>query len=329
LKLLPPAILNKVSDAEQRVFSFLQQVSFGPSDVALHSLNIGHHEYKRWGEADFVIISTRGILLLEVKGGRVACKNGVWEFTNRNDETNAKKEGPAAQASSAFFSLEKNYLKPKFFRELAGIPMGFGVVLCDVPRLTSTGASTLPELPDEITAYKNDCSGHNSFRDYLEKAFDHWETKRNDPKRLAPSVIARIASELRPNFERVPTLDSQLRHAARDLSQFTDEQYQRMDEIADNERILVSGGAGTGKTFVAAACARYEASEGERKVLLVTRSPFLASFLLTHEFPANVTVSTIEGLATGGCQETWDTVIVDEGQDLCDPVSLDVMDKLI
>ena len=108
MRLIPAQILNCDSAAERRVFNYLAEVGFSAYDVALHSLNIGHHEYKRWGEADFFLIGRRGILLLEVKGGRVACKDGIWEFTNRKDETNRKKEGPAEQAKSAYFSLEKN-----------------------------------------------------------------------------------------------------------------------------------------------------------------------------------------------------------------------------
>ena len=88
MKLVPPKVLNPKSDAESKVFDFLKQAKFSEYDVALHSLNIGQHEYKRWGEADFVILSKRGILLLEVKGGRVACNNGFWEITDLYGKTN-------------------------------------------------------------------------------------------------------------------------------------------------------------------------------------------------------------------------------------------------
>lgn len=330
MKLVPPQVFEFKSAAEKKIFGFLKEISFGPADVALHSLNIGRHEYKRWGEADFVLISRRGIIVLEVKGGRVACRNGIWEFTNRFGETNSKTESPAAQASSAFFSLEKNYLKPKFWKELSRVPSGFGVVFCDVPRFTTEGVSSLPEHPDEITAYEIDCRGHNTFREYLERAFDHWASTKGNPVDLPPHVISKIVTDLRPNFERVPSLDSQLKQTERDFCQFTEEQYERMDEIAENERIFVSGGAGTGKTFVAAACARYEASDPDLKVLLVTRSPFLASFLGAHDFPKNVTTTTLDDLAelTKG-HGPWDTLIVDEGQDMCDSASLDVLEKAL
>lgn len=330
MKLIPAEIIKSDSAAEKRVFNFLKQFSYGPADTALHSLNIGHHEYKRWGEADFLIISRRGILLLEVKGGRVACKDGYWEFTNRFGDKNTKRESPAAQASSAFFSLEKNYLKPILGRELSRIPAGFGVVCTDVPRFIGAEISRLPEHPDEITAYDVDCKGHNTFREYMDRAFDHWSSKRERPVELQPDVINKIVAKLRPNFERVPSLDSQLRHAAKDLCQFTDEQYERMDEIADNDRILISGGAGTGKTFVAAACARYEASDEQNRVLLVTRSPFLATFLRSHSFPENVTIATLDEVpALIDRDGPWNVLIIDEGQDLCDLASLEILERAL
>lgn len=329
MRLVPPQILNCNSAAERKVFDFLKEISFSPYDVALHSLNIGKHEYKRWGEADFFIISKRGILLLEVKGGRVACKNGVWEFTNRYGETNQKGESPAAQAGSAYFSLEKEYLNKTLYKELGGVPRGWGVVFTDIPRLTSERSSPLPEHPDEITAYEGDCRGHNTFKAYLERAFDHWQSCQARPRELTPEVVNRIASFLRPNFERVPSLDLQLRNLRRDLCEFTEEQYERLDEIEENDRIMVSGGAGTGKTFLAAACTRYEAASG-KKVLAVTRSPFLASYLASLDIQGDVTVATIEEVEQlSQSKAAWDCLIIDEGQDLCDPASIDTLDAAL
>lgn len=329
LRLIPPQLINCQSNAERKVFSFLQQISFSQYDVALHSLNIGKHEYKRWGEADFVLIGKRGILLLEVKGGRVACKDGLWEFKDRFGDATTKKESPAAQAKTAFFSLEKNYLKKQFGRELGGVPAGWGVVFTDIDRLINVPASLLPEHPDEITAYEDECRGHNVFKGYLERVFDHWDSLKSNPRHLSPEVVKRIVQFLRPNFEKIPSLNSQLQNSSRDLCQFTDEQYEKLDEISENDRIMVVGGAGTGKTFVAAACARYEAAEG-RSVLLVTRSPFLASFLSSHDLPPSVVVMTMEEVwSLADPLRQWDTLIVDEGQDLSDLESIDRLGKVL
>jgi hypothetical protein len=329
MRLIPSQLLNSDSAAERTIFGYLNEIGFSAYDIGLHSLNIGHHEYKRWGEADFFLISRRGILLLEVKGGRVACKDGIWEFTNRHGETNRKKEGPAEQAKSAYFSLEKNYLHPKFYRELKGVPCGWAVVFTDIPRFASDGSTLLPEHPDEITAYEDECKGHNSFKKFLARAYDHWASKQRSPVDLSPQAVRAIASSLRPNFEQVPSLNSQLRDVEQRLYQFTDEQYEKLDAISDNDRILVTGGAGTGKTFVAAACARYEAAEG-RSVLLVTRSQYLATFLANQGLPETVTVASIEEISQFVDDgKKWDVLIVDEGQDLCSLECLDLVESVL
>ncbi|GLO76498.1 hypothetical protein MACH18_35780 [Phaeobacter italicus] len=329
MKLIPAQILDCDSDAEKKIFGYLTEVGFSAYDVAIHSLNIGHHEYKRWGEADFFLIGRRGILLLEVKGGRVACKNGIWEFTNRKDETNTKNEGPAEQAKSAYFSLEKNYLNPKFYRELKGVPRGWAVVFTDIPRLSSDGATLLPEHPDEITAYEEDCKGHNSFKKFLTRAYDHWASKQRNAVEISPHLVKAISDSLRPNFERIPSLNSQLRDVEQRLYQLTDEQYEKLDAISENERILVSGGAGTGKTFVAAACARYEEAEGH-SVLFLTRSNYLADFLSNQGLPDGVTVATINDVQKFIDEgKTWEVLIVDEGQDLCSIECINLIDRVL
>lgn len=329
MKLIPAQILGCNSAAERQIFGYLGEVGFSAYDVALHSLNIGHHEYKRWGEADFFLVGRSGILLLEVKGGRVACKDGIWEFTDRENKTSRKKEGPAEQAKSAYFSLEKNYLYPKFYRELNGVPRGWAVVFTDIPRLSNNGSTLLPEHPDEITAYEEDCRGHNSFKKFLARAYNHWASKQRNVVELTPALVKAISDSLRPSFERVPSLNSQLRDLEQRLYQFTDEQYEKLDAISENERILVTGGAGTGKTFVAAACARYEVAEG-RSVLLLTRSSYLASFLSKQGLPDEVTVATIDDVPKFIEEaRTWKVLIIDEGQDLCSLECIDLVDRVL
>ena len=72
MKVIPNIFGNKTSNAERNIFQLLKSINFNEKifhnySVALHSLNLGIHEKKRWSEGDFVIISERGILLLEVE----------------------------------------------------------------------------------------------------------------------------------------------------------------------------------------------------------------------------------------------------------------------
>ncbi|WP_170610718.1 nuclease-related domain-containing DEAD/DEAH box helicase [Ruegeria arenilitoris] len=330
MKLVPGSVLDFQSSAEERVFSLLKQVNLGPNDVALHSLNLGKHAYKRWGEADFLIVSTKGLFLIEVKGGRVACRNGVWEYTNRFGKITKKRESPASQAASAFFSLEKNYLRPRFRHELDGYPMGWGVLFEGIDRVVNPGNSALPELPDEITGYRVDCSGHNSLRSYLARLEAHWASNQRKGARTIPNhLVSDVVSFLRPNFEQVPPLNSQLNDFDAELCSLTQEQCDRLDELQENDRMMLAGGAGSGKTFLAMASARYDAAEG-RQVVFATRSPFLAEMLKSHQVPENVTICSMDEIPElMETREPFDTLILDEGQDMCQMETLDLLDRVV
>lgn len=309
----------------------LQQIDLGPGSVALHSLNLPLHQYKRWAEADFIVLCPAGILLLEVKGGKVSCRNGIWEFQDRTGKVTTKNESPAVQAKTAFYALRDNYLFPRFEDKLKRVPMGWGVVFKDVPRLVHDTRSQLPDQPDEITGYKDVCSGHNNFAAYLRRVLEHWAGRlRSAPVFLPPSVLGEIAATLRPNFEQVPPLATRVEEFGQDLAALTQEQYERLDEIQENERILVRGGAGTGKTFLAMACARYDAAAG-LDVLFTTRSHYLVQYLCAGEVPAGVSIVPFDNLphvfAARGAR--WQSLVVDEGQDLCQAETIDLLDSVI
>ncbi len=75
MKILPQAIAPyfgsaEVSLAETKVFHAFQDMgNFNSSSRCYHSLNLTDHDYKEIGEADLVLVSSLGILILEVKGG--------------------------------------------------------------------------------------------------------------------------------------------------------------------------------------------------------------------------------------------------------------------
>src|SRR5262245_37118187 len=73
---------------------------------AVHSVNLPDHEYKRWGEADFVVVTRAGVTLLEIKGGSVSIAGREWRYKNARGEAIISTEGPARQALSAAIALE-------------------------------------------------------------------------------------------------------------------------------------------------------------------------------------------------------------------------------
>ena len=290
MRMIPSQILRTDSSAERKIFGMLQEIDLGPGAVALHSLNLPRHEYKKWAEADFVILSSFGVLLLEVKGGGVSCRDGMWEFSNRYGEVSRKRESPAVQARTAFFALRDNYLLPLFQSELWNVPTGWAVVFKDIPHLGASPLGGMPDQPVEITCFSGACVGHNTFGRFLKSALEYWgSTVSGKVSLLQPDAISRMVSFLRPNFEQVPPLARRIEEFREDVTRLTAEQYERLDEIQENDRLFIRGGAGTGKTFLAMACARYDQSRGV-DVLLTTRSEPLVDYLLSPELPAGLEI---------------------------------------
>src|SRR5687768_15905764 len=103
--MVPSVLLNTSSSAEARVFDLLDDVDLGDGWTAFHSLNCSEHAYKHWAEIDFLILSASAVLVLEVKGGRVQYRDGLWTYTDRFGRSRTSSEGPYGQARSAMYAL--------------------------------------------------------------------------------------------------------------------------------------------------------------------------------------------------------------------------------
>jgi hypothetical protein len=131
---------------------------------------------------------------------------------------------------------------------------------------------------------------------------------------------------MRPNFDLVPNLRSRITYLEAEFERLTAEQYEKIDALAENPRHIWRGGAGTGKTFLAAEAARRKSVQGS--VLFTCVSLPLAkhvAYVLTNE---SVTVLPYERLHEVRGR-VFDHLIVDEAQDLMNYEALGELDKLI
>ena len=333
MKLVPPFLLDrsvdpdlpKVSAGERAVFQSLQSFNLSRHDVALHSLNMTRHRHKRWSEMDFLIISMRGLLVVEVKGGAVSCNNGVWSYSGAK-----KKLSPAAQVKENYFTLTSEYLRPSFSKQLDAVVTGFACIFTDTPRLIDVAESALCEQGDEITCYEQEASTPESLKNFLSRVFNYWESKGNHRKRgLERAEVDAIANFLRPEFERAPSLTSCLRAARASFQKLTQEQYGHLDMLQGMERYMLEGGAGTGKSFLAMYAARGHAPA--RNVLFVTRNPSFASYARSELTSSGIEVMSLAELAaaTTGRWKKIDVLIMDEAQDLCTWEAVSILDKAL
>jgi hypothetical protein len=111
--------------------------------IILHSLGLHGHATKIWGEADIVVLSSKGIFALEVKGGKVSCTDGVWKFGQPNGLSYTKTEDPWTQAKGTMYAIRKLLVDAdKAFEDLL---FGFGVVM-PMETFTTTGAEIEPAV---------------------------------------------------------------------------------------------------------------------------------------------------------------------------------------
>lgn len=266
---IPPYMGEEIkSNAEKKMYDVLQNLDMEDAYV-LHSLGLPKHQSKIYGEIDFVVVCKRGVACLEIKGGRVECREGKWFFTDRYGVERQKPEGPFAQATGNMFSLLKK-LKNKFSTNprMKNILVGCGVVFPDIEFKSSS-----QEIIQEIV-YDSRTS---NITDYLNAVFAYWTGRQHrEPSKLSKNDVKEIVNYLRGDFSFIPTLRDRLNNIEQRLVRLTNEQARIMNALEMNSHLLIEGNAGTGKTLLATEFARKRAERGD-KVLYLTFNKNLAN----------------------------------------------------
>jgi hypothetical protein len=350
-----------VSDAERRFFGLLRD-QLTDEWTVLHSLGLTVHSQKPWAEIDFVLIGPPGVFCLEVKGGRVSRVGGMWRFTDRHDRTNEKTEGPFAQAASAAAAL-RHYLVGRY-RRLGGVPIGYGVVLPDVI-FNEQGPDIEPAVLYDLRDRSQDVSR------YVERLSDYWLERLSSQhgrrvRTLSEMDRAAITDELRGDFDLRPSLRSRIVSAEEELLRLTKEQYRILDGLSENARVIVRGGAGTGKTLLAVeeslrlaaagmpvllCCFNRQLALFLREVIAGERNPLVEVYHLHGLMAKLVSDAGLEGRLPAADDadlfavfypevcleallaldrlESYEALVVDEGQDLLMSAYFDVLDALL
>lgn len=323
MHMIPSTPHGTHSRAEKRTFDMLRKAfRHSPGEyTAYHSINLTRHAYKRFGEIDFLICSRTGIYVLEVKGGGISCKNGVWSYSDRYGKSHQSVEGPFRQAESALHALCSNLGEALSPTLLSRFHIGYAVVFPDCIWKTS-GAEWDRRIIADARDLKN-------FEAWLENMFSYWQEKDFKQRKSDHAAVNMIKSYLRPEFETVAPLHVQTARVDEQIIVLTEDQMNMLDVVDANPRVLCSGGAGTGKTFLAMELARRWTAEG-LKVALICRSPCLKRFLeSTFEMP-DLVVALGSGISTTAYRagiKKFDAMIVDEGQDLFVGTILEKLDN--
>ena len=362
MAVLIPDIPKNCPNSERHVYERLGR-DLPDSWIVLHSLGLGEHDSKIWGEADIVILSELGVFALEIKGGAVECVDGIWRYSG-DFPTITKHESPWSQAMGAMGAIRRELHKAS--REFRDVLFGFGVVM---PYTTFT--TTGPEIIQKVLLDKR--TFRQSLMHYVTSLEQYWnaeyERTRNRTYRgLVANELREARQVLRPDLETALSLGGYLTGLDDRLVQLTNEQIRASRRMAANPRTVVRGAAGTGKSMIALDRALQLGAAGHDVVYLCFNR-LLAAHVRTgverHLGGQSVQVHNVHALyrdlidaagllpdllamdddapdffpkgfpelaAEALCEKAhtgYDVLIVDEAQDLLTPEHLDVFDLLL
>src|SRR4051794_12018868 len=161
---LPSSFPGDHSKAEHLVYRKLRDET--PADwTALHSVGLAGHRRKLWAEADFVVVTDRGVLCLEVKGGNLRVEKGRW-FSGDRELTHSPFEQAGGEASTLRRFLRENLGE--------GSPLvGWGVMF---PQARFD--AVCPEA-DRALVY-DDSDRARPLHVYLDGLISHWMRQQQD-----------------------------------------------------------------------------------------------------------------------------------------------------
>jgi hypothetical protein len=358
--MIPAYCPDQAPPGEKAVYAALASSVGTQNWIVLHSLAIAEHVRQAEGEADFVIIIPgQGVLVIEVKSHQAIARldDGRWKLGSNAPTTRS----PFQQASEAMHSL-REYLERKNV-DLRSVPVCASVWFTAVRARTMLAPSPewhpwqVMDSEDLTTSpasavIRTLAAGAAHLNEKL-TGFSHGGVP------LDQRAAERLAAALRPRVEMASVPGDRRRNREQQLLSFIDEQYSALDSMQDNNAVLFTGPAGSGKTLLALEAARRESAVGHsgrlfcfnhflsRKLASDTRDISGVSVATFHQELlrlADVRVPSspnpdfwnrelpdraLEALLDDPMEPASDFLIIDEIQDIASEPYLDVLDLMV
>ena len=355
-RMIPPVLDQDAPPGEKKLYRLLATAPGTEDWIAIHGLHLADHPTQQRGETDFVVVAPEhGVLVIEVKSHRSVGrdKRGMWLLGSQE----ATDRSPFAQADGEMFAI-KTFLEKKmgltsthiescvWFTHAPARREFDGAIEWSPWRLLDSG--DLVDMPGKIAHVLAEGRAHRA------KSGHKW------PAVVGPdhSTAEKIVSLLKPAMHAQLRPADLRRERASELARLLEEQAEVLDALMENDRVLVTGPAGCGKTFLALAAARMQAESGKQG-LLVCYNHSISDFLQEEasDIPG-LQVTTVHELMKGVAgvpagditdrvfweqslpEAAWealyeadteraDYLIVDEAQDVCRSSYLEVLDLVL
>lgn len=235
---------DEKSVAEECIYNELKDSQLDDSYFALHSIRIPFHRFKKTGQADFLILTNYGLLLLEVKGGVIEKKDRSWFSVNRYGERNKLKEDPAEQAKWNLYSINDEIKRKRIPYNRYQNLFGYGVLFPETKKCDYGQG-----FNSKITFFAEDLDIQDSMASFINKLEEYW---------MKPGKTSQLSSidkkkmkdwfntQTQPLFSCAPARRNQERRKI----QLLEDQKLLLDGLWNKQRNILSGGAGTGKTLL-------------------------------------------------------------------------------
>lgn len=350
-KMFPSSIERKDPrrKGEYKVYDWFSDDSI--PGYCFYSLPQEYHKHKLIGEVDFLYICEKGMLCVEVKGGKEVYRvDRQWYSKNQKDEINMIHD-PFEQSRGCMFALgkllEKTYGK---FSTEHKLQRASCVIFPDCISKCKGDDISLDIMFDNRYELSD-------FKDFLYRSIQYWADKEiekhfgNGSNPLSDKQVKQMVDLLRADFGSVPSLKLEIQDAEKQILQLSEEQLDIIDDMSENKHVLVQGGAGTGKSLLAIEKAANSLAKNKRVLYVCYNRNMVQYAKINLPDDDNLTIKTFHSLLGSYigedsykvtrkelCKkfeksqkdpEKYDVLVIDEGQDLMADYIWEAMDKFL
>ena len=170
--------------------------------------------------------------------------DGMCKFTNNSGIESYKSEGPFEQARTAMHSILDTLSNMKSRNFVNDFVWDSGVMFPDIRFDVESIEYSLDQVYDK--KYKG------NIKNYIRNLSDYYKNKLNFQSKyyFTKEKATEIVEILKADFVTNIHIKDSIAYSEEIITELTEEQYHVIDGLSYNDRCLIHGGAGTGKTVL-------------------------------------------------------------------------------